>query len=211
VAAADAIAGALGDELSEPAVAAALADLPGEATVFTASSMPVRDVETFWPVRDAPPRVLAHRGANGIDGTVASAFGVAAAGGGPVVLHIGDVALTHDVGALLSAARLGLAIAIVLVDNGGGGIFDFLPVATQRDAFEEHVATPTGLDFARAAELFGLGYVAPESGDALRAALRAAMGAERTTLVHARTDRARNVALHREVWQAVAAAVRVAR
>jgi 2-succinyl-5-enolpyruvyl-6-hydroxy-3-cyclohexene-1-carboxylate synthase len=211
VAAADAIAGALGDELSEPAVAAALADLPGEATVFTASSMPVRDVETFWPVRDAPPRVLAHRGANGIDGTVASAFGVAAAGGGPVVLHIGDVALTHDVGALLSAARLGLAIAIVLVDNGGGGIFDFLPVATQRDAFEEHVATPTGLDFARAAELFGLGYAAPDTADALRTTLDAAIGAPRTTLVHVRTDRARNVALHREVWQAVAAAVRVAR
>jgi 2-succinyl-5-enolpyruvyl-6-hydroxy-3-cyclohexene-1-carboxylate synthase len=210
-AAADAIAAALGDELSEPAVAAALAELPAEATVFTASSMPVRDVETFWPVRDAPPRVLAHRGANGIDGTVASAFGVAAAAGGPVVLHIGDVALTHDVGALLSAARLGLAVAIVLVDNGGGGIFDFLPVATQRDAFEEHVATPTGLDFARAAELFGLGYAAPDTADALRTTLDAAIGAPRTTLVHVRTDRARNVALHREVWQAVAAAVRVAR
>src|SRR4029077_10997881 len=58
------------DALSEPAVAAALADLPATTTVFTASSMPVRDVETFWPVRDDPPRVLAHRGANGIDGTV---------------------------------------------------------------------------------------------------------------------------------------------
>jgi 2-succinyl-5-enolpyruvyl-6-hydroxy-3-cyclohexene-1-carboxylate synthase len=192
-------------------VAAALAGLPSDVTVFTASSMPVRDLETFWPALDAPPRVLAHRGANGIDGTVAAAFGAAAAGGGPVVLHIGDVALTHDVGALLSAARLGLGIAIVLVDNGGGGIFDFLPVATQRDAFEEHVATPTGLDFARVAELFGLGYVAPGSTEELRAALAAAAGAGRTTLVHVRTDRARNVALHREVWEAVAAAVRVAR
>ena len=127
----------------EPAVARALAALPSEVTVFTASSMPVRDVESFWPVRDAPPRVLAHRGANGIDGTLAAAFGAAAAGA-RVVVHLGDVALAHDLGALLSASRLKLALTVVLVDNAGGGIFDFLPVASQTDAFEEHVATPTG-------------------------------------------------------------------
>jgi 2-succinyl-5-enolpyruvyl-6-hydroxy-3-cyclohexene-1-carboxylate synthase len=193
---------------SEPAVAAALAALPAEATVFTASSMPVRDIETFWPARDAPPRVLAHRGANGIDGTVAAAFGAAAGGDGPVVLHVGDVALVHDLGALLSASRLALAIAIVLVDNGGGGIFDFLPVATQTDAFEAHVATPTGLDFARAAALFGLEYAAPATMAEVRFALDAAMGAARTTLIHVRTDRAENRDLHRRVWSAVASAVR---
>jgi 2-succinyl-5-enolpyruvyl-6-hydroxy-3-cyclohexene-1-carboxylate synthase len=204
-AAAGAIAGVLGDALSEPAVAVALADLPAEATVFTASSMPVRDLETFWPVRDDPPRVLAHRGANGIDGTVASAFGAAAAAGGPVVLHIGDVALAHDLGALLCASRLGQAITIVLVDNAGGGIFDFLAVSSQADAYEEHVATPTGLSFDRAAALFGLAYEAPGTLDELRAALAAGMGAERTTLIHVRTDREANVRLHREVWDAVAA------
>ncbi|MEA2249208.1 MAG: 2-succinyl-5-enolpyruvyl-6-hydroxy-3-cyclohexene-carboxylate synthase [Solirubrobacteraceae bacterium] len=204
-AAADAIAGVLGDQLSEPAVAAALAALPPEATVFTASSMPVRDLETFWPVRDDPPRVLAHRGANGIDGTVAAAFGAAAAGGGPVVVHLGDVALTHDLGALLCASRLGQAITIVLVDNGGGGIFDFLPVASQTDAFEEHVATPTGLRFERAAALFELAYEAPTTLDQLHEALNAGLVAGRTTLIHVRTERPANVALHRAVWDAVAA------
>ena len=197
-AAAEAIDGALGDAISEPAVARALAALPGEVTVFTASSMPVRDVETFWPVRDAPPRVLAHRGANGIDGTLAAAFGAAAAGA-RVVVHLGDVALAHDLGALLSASRLKLALTVVLVDNGGGGIFDFLPVASQVDAYEEHVATPTGLDAERVAGLFGLRY---ERVDEL-AAIREVPGA----LLHARTDRAENVALHRRVWDAVAAAV----
>ncbi len=167
--------------------------------------MPVRDVETFWPVRDRPPRVLAHRGANGIDGTVSAAFGAAAAGA-PVVLHIGDVALVHDIGALLSATRLGLTLTIVLVDNGGGAIFDFLAVATQADAFEEHVATPTGLDFERVAALFGLGYRAPRSVGDLEAALRDAATADTTTLIHVRTERAANVALHRDVWRAVAAA-----
>jgi 2-succinyl-5-enolpyruvyl-6-hydroxy-3-cyclohexene-1-carboxylate synthase len=199
-AAAEAIAGTLGDAISEPAVARALAALPSEVTVFTASSMPVRDVETFWPARDAPPRVLAHRGANGIDGTLAAAFGATAAGA-RVVVHLGDVALAHDLGALLSATRLKLALTVVLVDNAGGGIFDFLPVASQTDAFEEHVATPTGLDAERVAALFGLRY---ERVDEL-AAIREAPG----TLLHVRTDRAENVALHGRVHGAVA--VRLAR
>jgi 2-succinyl-5-enolpyruvyl-6-hydroxy-3-cyclohexene-1-carboxylate synthase len=123
------------------------------------------------------------------------------------VLHIGDVALTHDLGALLCAVRLGLALTVVLVDNGGGGIFDFLPVATQVDAFEEHVATPTGLDFARVAALFGLAYRAPATLDELRGALgeAGAAGHGVATLLHVRTDRAANVALHRAVWDAVAA------
>jgi 2-succinyl-5-enolpyruvyl-6-hydroxy-3-cyclohexene-1-carboxylate synthase len=193
--AAEAIADVLGDGVSEPAVARALARLPAEVTVFTASSMPVRDVESFWPARDAPPRVLAHRGANGIDGTLAAAFGAAAAGA-RVVVHLGDVALAHDLGALLCASRLGLALTIVLVDNGGGGIFDFLPVSTQADAFEEHVATPTGLQAERVAALFGLGYEAVEDV----AAIREAPG----TLLHVRTDRAENVALHGRVHEAVA-------
>ncbi len=129
--AAQAILGVLGDgELSEPAVAAELGVLlPQGATLFVASSMPVRDIETFWPVRPDPPRVLCNRGANGIDGTVSSAFGAAAAGSGPVVLLIGDVALAHDIGGLLAAQRLQLKLTIVLLDNGGGGIFDFLPVS----------------------------------------------------------------------------------
>jgi 2-succinyl-5-enolpyruvyl-6-hydroxy-3-cyclohexene-1-carboxylate synthase len=195
-AAAAGIAEALGDGISEPAVARALAELPSEVTVFTASSMPVRDVESFWPARDAPPRVLAHRGANGIDGTLAAAFGAAAAGA-RVLVHLGDVALAHDLGALLSAKRLGLGLTIVLVDNGGGGIFDFLPVATQTDAYEEHVATPTGLDAERVAALFGLAY----EPVADLAAIRETPGA----LLHVRTDRAENVALHRRVWDTVSA------
>jgi 2-succinyl-5-enolpyruvyl-6-hydroxy-3-cyclohexene-1-carboxylate synthase len=199
-AAADGIADALGDELTEPGLARALAALDPEVTVFTASSMPVRDVETFWPVLDAPPRVLAHRGANGIDGTLAAAFGAAAAGA-RVVVHLGDVALAHDLGALLCASRLGIDLTIVLVDNDGGGIFDFLPVATQTDAFEEHIATPTGLDAERVASLFGLAYEPVTD----LGAIREAPG----TLLHARTDRAANLALHRRVWEAVGAGLAI--
>jgi 2-succinyl-5-enolpyruvyl-6-hydroxy-3-cyclohexene-1-carboxylate synthase len=108
--------------------------------------MPVRDVETFFPARDDPPRVLSNRGANGIDGVVSTAFGVAAGSSGPVVALVGDVAMAYDVGALVSARRLRLPLTLVVIDNEGGGIFDFLPVAKTRpkDAYEVHVATPTG-------------------------------------------------------------------
>ena len=130
-AAAAAIARALSPAgLTEPRVAAELgAGLPPEATVVVASSMPVRDAETFFPARERPPRVLSNRGANGIDGTVSTAFGVAATASGPVVLLIGDVALIHDLGGLLAASRLGLKLTIVLLHNDGGGIFHFLPVS----------------------------------------------------------------------------------
>jgi 2-succinyl-5-enolpyruvyl-6-hydroxy-3-cyclohexene-1-carboxylate synthase len=238
--AAEAIVGVLDgdDHLSEPRVAAELGVLlPAEATLFVASSMPVRDIETFWPVRADPPRVLCNRGANGIDGTISSAFGAAAhepgpvGGAGPVVLLIGDVALAHDIGGLLASTRLGLKLTIVLLDNGGGGIFDFLPVSgasvarasgrsDERDAagapgradddeslYTRHIATPTGLDFARAAALYGLEHRAVATTGELRAALERALSPEvGSTIVQVQSDRAENVRLHRRVWSAVAEA-----
>jgi 2-succinyl-5-enolpyruvyl-6-hydroxy-3-cyclohexene-1-carboxylate synthase len=210
-----AVAGAidrtLGDELSEPRVARALGGwLPSGATLFVASSMPIRDVEEFFPARDGGPRVLSNRGANGIDGTVSSAFGAAAASSsdGPVILLIGDVALAHDIGGLLSASRLRLPLMIVLLNNDGGGIFHFLPVAGETDAFEEHVATPHGLDFARAAALYGCDYHRPETVAALHKTVESSLARDVTTIIEVRTDREENLALHRRVAEAALAALR---
>jgi len=218
--AAEAILGVLsGGGLSEPTVAAELGVLlPQGATLFVASSMPVRDIETFWPVRADPPRVLCNRGANGIDGVVSSAFGAAAAGdgpvggAGPVVLLIGDVALAHDIGGLLAARRLELALTIVLIDNGGGGIFDFLPVSRtpmgrERGLPTNHVATPTGLDFARAAALYGLAHERADSVTELRAALERALPSHGSSIVEVRGERHANVELHARVWEAVSRAL----
>jgi 2-succinyl-5-enolpyruvyl-6-hydroxy-3-cyclohexene-1-carboxylate synthase len=197
--------------LSEPRIAAELGTwLPAAATLVVASSMPVRDVEAFFPARPDPPRVLSNRGANGIDGTVSTAFGVAAAARGPVVLLTGDVALAHDIGGLLAASRLDLKLTIVLIDNDGGGIFHFLPVKETRppEDFERHVATPHGLDFAHAAALYGLGYERAQDPDGFRAALDRALAAEVSTIVTVRTKREANLALHRSVSEAIGAAVR---
>lgn len=227
VRAAEAILGVLGvAPISEPAVAAELGVLlPERSTLFVSSSMPVRDIETFWPARDKPPRVLCNRGANGIDGTVSSAFGAVAASESDVVLLIGDVALAHDIGGLLAAKRLGLKLTIVLLNNEGGGIFDFLPVAHAPaarelaygeaddaqhwpDTYTRHIATPTGLDFAQAAALYGLGHERAEDVAGFRAALERALASPASSVVEVRTNRQTNVELHRRVWDAVSGAVR---
>ncbi len=218
--AAQAIEGVLAGELSEPAVAAELGVLlPEQATLFVASSMPVRDIETFWPARAAPPRVLCNRGANGIDGIVSSAYGAAATADGPVVLLIGDLALAYDIGGLLAAQRLDLKLTIVLLNNDGGGIFDFLavsraglarspePHAPSEDIFTRHVSTPTGLDFAKAADLYGLGHELASDAPGFREALERALAAESSGMVEVRTVRSENVALHRRVWDAVSSAL----
>jgi 2-succinyl-5-enolpyruvyl-6-hydroxy-3-cyclohexene-1-carboxylate synthase len=195
-------------ELSEPLVARRLGKwLDPEATLFVASSMPIRDVELYLPARAALPRVLSNRGANGIDGTISSAFGAAAAEPGrPVVLLIGDVALLHDLGGLIAARRLGLELTIVVLNNDGGGIFHFLPVSREGEAFERHIATPHGLSLERVAALFELGYVRADVEHGLHAALDAAVGSGEVTLIEVPTDRAENLALHRRLADAGLAA-----
>jgi 2-succinyl-5-enolpyruvyl-6-hydroxy-3-cyclohexene-1-carboxylate synthase len=150
---------------------------------------------------------MANRGANGIDGTVSSAFGVRASGDSEVVLLLGDVTLAHDIGGLLAARRLGLKLTIVLINNEGGGIFNFLPVSSQGEVFERHVATPTGLDFAHAAALYGCRHRRVATLDEFAAALMGALAGEQTTIIEVRTERAANRQLHADVEAAALAAL----
>ena len=207
-AAGEALAQVLGDDLSEPLVARSLGKwLDDATTLFVASSMPIRDVELYLPARQDGPRVLSNRGANGIDGTVSAAFGAAATGEGPVVLLVGDVALAHDIGGLLSACRLQVPLTIVVLNNDGGGIFHFLAVAGEADAFEEHVATPHGLDFAHAAALYGCRFERPGTVGELKTAVEQSIAGGGTTIIEVRTDRVENLALHRRAAEAALAAL----
>ncbi len=184
----------------EPKAFAALAgSLPDGALVWVASSMPIRDVETFFPQTSTEVRFLANRGANGIDGTVSAATGAAIAAGGRAYLLTGELALLHDLGGLLTARRRGVELTIVCVNNGGGGIFDFLPVAEHSAAeiYREHIATPSGVDVEAIAALADLPHTLAETPDDIGTA------AFSPGLIEVRTERETNVRMHRQLFQAV--------
>ncbi|GJG87455.1 2-succinyl-5-enolpyruvyl-6-hydroxy-3-cyclohexene- 1-carboxylate synthase [Gemmatimonadetes bacterium T265] len=204
------------DACTEPfdgrALAAAAALVPAGGTLFVSSSMPVRDLDAFAPGDARALRVMANRGANGIDGVVSTALGAAAAAraggdGGPLVLVIGDLAFYHDMNGLLAAKLHALDATVVLLNNDGGGIFSFLPQAAHPAHFERLFGTPHGLDFAPAAALYGARYTRADTWDAFRAGVAAGVGGRGLHVIELRTDRARNVGLHRAAWAAVAAAV----
>jgi 2-succinyl-5-enolpyruvyl-6-hydroxy-3-cyclohexene-1-carboxylate synthase len=182
--------------------------LPDGAVLYVGNSMPVRDLDSFFPSSPRAIRVLGNRGASGIDGLISSALGVAAAGVGPVVLVVGDLAFYHDMNGLLAAKLHRLRATIVLINNDGGGIFSFLPQAEYPEHFEALFGTPHGLEFRRAADLYGAAFARADRWETFRAQIRQALEAEGLSIVEVRTVRDRNVLLHRELWAAVAAAMR---
>jgi 2-succinyl-5-enolpyruvyl-6-hydroxy-3-cyclohexene-1-carboxylate synthase len=217
-----AAAEAIDDWLAEPRIAAEqfeprpftfLADLlPDGAILWAGNSMPVRDMDTYLPAGPRAIRCFANRGVSGIDGVVSSALG-AAADGAPLVLVVGDLSFLHDLNALTAARLHGLSATIVLTNNDGGGIFSFLPQASTNDpgvglpdAFEELFGTPHGTDFGPIATALGAGYRLVGPAD-LRAAVTQSIGAPGVQVLEVRTERARNVALHREAAALVARAL----
>jgi 2-succinyl-5-enolpyruvyl-6-hydroxy-3-cyclohexene-1-carboxylate synthase len=184
------------DDFEPRAWVAAVEAAPEGSAVWVASSMPIRDVETFLPASAKSLRFLSNRGANGIDGMASSALGAAIGSGGPVTLLTGELALLHDLGGLLAARRAGVELKVVCANNGGGGIFDFLPVASaaKEALYREHVLTPSGIDLEAVAALAGLPYrLASSAGDV-----------EGGGLIEVRTDRAESVAEHRALFARVA-------
>jgi 2-succinyl-5-enolpyruvyl-6-hydroxy-3-cyclohexene-1-carboxylate synthase len=194
-----------GATISEPGLHLALGRAHADGDlVYTASSMPIRDQETFLGPGEADVLLLCNRGANGIDGLVSSGIGAAHASGRPTTIVTGDIGFLHDIGGLAALADVTVPVRIVVIDNGGGGIFHFLPQREALDAteFEALLGTPRGVSVEKAAALFDLPYRRLGSLADLPAALAAGTG-----LIEVRTDRATNVATHRRITDRVLAAV----
>ncbi len=207
------------EQLSREAIAASVSDATlwegaiardvmrlATGALFVASSMPVRDLDTFADARPEPLAIYANRGANGIDGLVSTALGIATARGTHTTALLGDLAFLHDVGGLWAASTTRAALTIVVVNNGGGGIFSYLPIAGHDPAkFERLFLTPHQVDLSALATAYGIGYEAVQTRLGLAQALERARDAGGVRVVEARVDRDDSVARHRRLWAQLSA------
>jgi 2-succinyl-5-enolpyruvyl-6-hydroxy-3-cyclohexene-1-carboxylate synthase len=193
-------------DLIEPKAAWLLAQhLPEATPLFVASSMPVRDLEYFWPATDRRHQVFFNRGANGIDGTLSTALGVAH-GGQPAVLLTGDLALLHDTNGFLLTPKLRGSLTIVLINNRGGGIFEHLPVAQFDPPFEEYFATPQAVDFAKLCGTYGVEHTLVKDWAQFTATV-SRLPASGVRVLEIRTDRRRDAATRQRLLADAAAKV----
>ncbi|MFI0481275.1 2-succinyl-5-enolpyruvyl-6-hydroxy-3-cyclohexene-1-carboxylic-acid synthase [Actinomadura sp. 9N215] len=192
-------------EVSEPRLARDLvAGLPGGSLLFTAASMPIRDLDQVMRPRRGI-RIMANRGASGIDGLVSTAIGAALAHSGRAFALLGDLAFLHDQNGLIVGPRDRRPdLTIVVVNNRGGGIFSLLPQAALTGPFERVFGTPHQVDLEAVAAAHGVGYRLLDAPSDLSKA----MAGEGLRIVEARTDRNANAVLHAEMRKAAHAAVR---
>lgn len=189
-------------ELTEPSVARTLADhRPRGGRIVVSSSMPVRDLEWFGGRRAV---AISNRGANGIDGVMSTAVG-AALEGAPTFVLIGDLAFIHDANALWGLVERGVDLRVVVVDNGGGGIFSFLPQATELppERFERLFGTPHASDVCAIAAAHGV----PARTVADRSGLISMLAEPGPWVCRVVTERAANVAEHARLHAAAVAAI----
>jgi len=161
--------------------------LPAGCSVLLASSMSVRYAEYFWRPSEAGHALHANRGANGIDGSLGTALGLAH-GGAPTVLLIGDLAWLHDSNALLAARELDGSLTVVVAHNGGGGIFENLAVASHEPPFERFFATPQEADIGRLCEGMGIAHQRISDAAELAGAVREP-APDGVRVLECRTDR----------------------
>src|SRR5271168_391177 len=173
--------------------------VPDGSLVHIGNSMPVRDLDTFVGRTPRDLALCGNRGANGIDGVLSTAFGAAATRRRPTVLILGDLSCLHDIGALQIAARYPIHLLVIVITNDGGGIFSFLPQAGLGDPFETFFGTPHGLDFEQVSALGRAPYAQASSWDSFEAAVSVALENPGLHLVELRSERNRNLEMHRRM------------
>jgi len=190
-------------ELSEGKLFHLLADImPENATLFVGNSMPIRDLDSFFFANKKGIKVMGNRGANGIDGIVSTALGVATVAQ-PLYLVLGDLTFFHDLNGLLAAKLFKLNVTVLLINNNGGGIFSFLPQAEHPKHFEMLFGTPLELDFRHVLEMYGGSYEKVVDWDHFHHVFAKDLEAKGLRVLEISTDRDRNLSEHRDLWNSV--------
>jgi 2-succinyl-5-enolpyruvyl-6-hydroxy-3-cyclohexene-1-carboxylate synthase len=190
-------------ELSEGKFFYTLSNLiPDNATVFVGNSMPIRDLDSFFHNNEKGIRVMANRGANGIDGIVSTALGAATVHQ-PFYLVLGDLTLFHDLNGLLASKMHGIPFNLIVINNNGGGIFSFLPQANHPKHFELLFGTPADIDFKYAVEMYGGQYEKIKDWDHLSFSIEKNNASSGLNVYELVTVRDTNLKEHRELWNYV--------
>ncbi|MDF2067972.1 2-succinyl-5-enolpyruvyl-6-hydroxy-3-cyclohexene-1-carboxylic-acid synthase [Bacillus sp. Cr_A10] len=190
-------------EEDEGALAATLFEVLSDGDfLFASSSMPIRDVDTFYNKTTKDIQIYANRGTNGIDGVVSTALGVYAATKRPGYLLIGDLAFLHDVNGLIVSRFQKTDLTVVVMNNDGGGIFSYLPQSTETNYFEHLFGTPTGLKFSHIAAMYDAQYDAVHTKEDFHKVLSEQKRKD-IRIIEVFTNRQVNTETHRKLWTAI--------
>jgi 2-succinyl-5-enolpyruvyl-6-hydroxy-3-cyclohexene-1-carboxylate synthase len=181
--------------------------LPPKTPLFIANSMPVRDIEFFWSPNNTGVRPFFNRGANGIDGTLSTALGIAHQNQNSVMLT-GDLALLHDTNGFLLKNKFVGHLTIVLINNNGGGIFEMLPISKFDPPFEEFFATPQDVNFAQLCITYGVEHQLIRSWEQLRQLLNP-LPPRGIRVLELQTDRKADASWRQEYLGKFAADIRI--
>jgi 2-succinyl-5-enolpyruvyl-6-hydroxy-3-cyclohexene-1-carboxylate synthase len=203
--------------LTEPLIARTISTLiPDRQGLWVANSMPIRDLDMYgigaWGDGETGRlgdgetdniRIGANRGTSGIEGGIAAATGFAVGLQAPVTVMIGDLSSLHDLNSFALLAHNAQPVIVVIINNDGGGIFSFLPIAQSTDIFDSYFGTPHGVKFSHAAAMFGIDYYQPQTPDQLIHDYRQAIANHRSAVIEVTTDRAENLQLHQDLDRAI--------
>ncbi len=178
-------------------------NIPAGSNLFISNSLPARDVDFFAPKSGKDVSVFSNRGASGIDGVTATAFGTAAATKRRTFLLTGDLAFFHDANALWIAKNYNLPVTIILVDNSGGGIFNLLPVADYPSVFRDYFLTSTGADFGKIVKAYGLPFYHVKNRKEFPEKLNSAVKESGTNVLRVKTNSFESKAIRKKYWDAV--------
>lgn len=176
---------------------------PDLANIMISNSLPVRDVDAFASMKYKKINVFSNRGASGIDGIISTSSGIKASNKNPTFLIIGDLAFYHDITGLLTLKKYSIPLVIILLNNSGGGIFEFLPIAKEKVDFQNYFKTPLGIDFRNITTAFSGNHSLIKSWDELSSEIKKAVKRKTFSVLEIKIDSKKTLQMRKNIWNEI--------